>query len=112
MQSSLLGDDVDSDDVGNVDHHKNAVPGTYRETATNLTIRREYRRAFGMLRTLARWRSSLWRAVWKELAVWLLIYFSISLWYRYGMLPHQRKVFENWCNMSSCALSIVSRSYE
>ena len=40
-----------------------------------------------------RWRSSLWKLVWKQLAVYLLAYLAISLLYRYvltGISPAQQ----------------------
>ena len=40
-----------------------------------------------------RWRSSLWKLVWKQLAVYLLAYLAISLLYRFvltGLSPAQQ----------------------
>lgn len=46
------------------------------------------------LRLLFRWRGSLYKAVWKDLLLWLVLYFSISLTYRCLLSDPQRRTFE------------------
>lgn len=42
-----------------------------------------------------RWKGSVYKLVWRELLVFLCIYFAINLLYRHGLNePHQRWVFE------------------
>ena len=46
-----------------------------------------------MCHPCCRWRSSLWKLVWKQLAVYLLAYLAISLLYRFvltGLSPAQQ----------------------
>ncbi len=53
--------------------------------------------SFGtMIKLIFRWRSSIWHAVFKELLVFLAVFFTISLSYRFLMTESQRTQFENF----------------
>ena len=49
-------------------------PSPYRSVRYALP---EKRARCAMLRMLLSWRASLWKAVWRELAVWLFLYFAL-----------------------------------
>ncbi|GMS94081.1 hypothetical protein PENTCL1PPCAC_16256, partial [Pristionchus entomophagus] len=51
---------------------------------------------FNAFKILFRWRGSIWRLVWKELVVWLGIYYTVMLLYRSEMVftPESQRVFE------------------
>uniref|UniRef100_A0A914VY79 Bestrophin homolog n=1 Tax=Plectus sambesii TaxID=2011161 RepID=A0A914VY79_9BILA len=46
-------------------------------------------------RLLLRWRGSLWKAVYPELSLWLILYFVLSAVYRFALNADQKLVFEN-----------------
>uniref|UniRef100_A0A914W6N2 Bestrophin homolog n=1 Tax=Plectus sambesii TaxID=2011161 RepID=A0A914W6N2_9BILA len=46
-------------------------------------------------RLLLRWRGSVWKAIYQELLVWLLLYFVLSAIYRFVLNDEQRKIFED-----------------
>ena len=72
-------------------------PSPYRSVRYALP---EKRARCAMLRMLLSWRASLWKAVWRELAVWLFLYFALSLAYRVAMTEDQRHVFNRICSYS------------
>ena len=39
-------------------------------------------RPFGFARLLFRWRASIWQAIWKELCIWLCLFYLVSFFYR------------------------------
>uniref|UniRef100_A0A914WQ31 Bestrophin homolog n=1 Tax=Plectus sambesii TaxID=2011161 RepID=A0A914WQ31_9BILA len=45
---------------------------------------------------LLRWKGSLWKVIWAELVLWLLIYTLVSLMYRLLLNCDQREQFENF----------------
>ena len=58
-----------------------------------------YSKSFSLIRTLFTWKSSVWRAVWKELALWLVLYYCIHFTYLYGMEDSTKRHFEKWCKV-------------
>ncbi|XP_043477713.1 bestrophin-4 [Leptopilina heterotoma] len=53
------------------------------------------------LKLLLRWRASIYKLVWLELAIFLMIYYSLSAIYRFLLDDHQKKIFEYivaYCN--------------
>jgi len=48
-----------------------------------------YVRPFGFGRLLFRWRASIWKAIWVELAIWLVVYYAITV--LYWSLPSKNK---------------------
>ncbi|KAK7070476.1 hypothetical protein SK128_017568 [Halocaridina rubra] len=50
---------------------------------------------------LLRWRGSLYKMVWQDMAVYLLVYYTISLVYRFVLSGDSKKTFENL--VVSCA---------
>ncbi|VDM48427.1 unnamed protein product [Toxocara canis] len=47
-----------------------------------------------LLKLMFRWRGSLWKNVYFELALWLILYASIALLYRLGLHGENKRVFE------------------
>lgn len=47
----------------------------------------------GFARLLFRWKGSLWKAIWKHLLLFLSIYYSINIIYRFLMTTEQQKTF-------------------
>uniref|UniRef100_A0A915J3J8 Bestrophin homolog n=1 Tax=Romanomermis culicivorax TaxID=13658 RepID=A0A915J3J8_ROMCU len=57
---------------------------------------------FGKL--LLRWKGSLWKAVWRDLSIFLILYYVINFSYRFAMDDHQRAYFRKlviFCDKSS-----------
>ncbi|XP_073997303.1 bestrophin 1 [Rhodnius prolixus] len=53
-------------------------------------------KGFGCFLTLLlRWRGSIYKLVWPDLAAFLTIYYSLNFTYRYAMDSYQRKMFES-----------------
>lgn len=53
-------------------------------------------RGFGCFLTLLlRWRGSIYKLVWPDLAAFLTLYYSLSFTYRFALQPDQKKVFES-----------------
>lgn len=53
------------------------------------------------LKLLLRWRASIYKLVWLELTIFLIIYYSLSAIYRFLLDEHQKKIFEYivaYCN--------------
>ncbi|KHJ79442.1 hypothetical protein OESDEN_20911 [Oesophagostomum dentatum] len=55
------------------------------------------------VKLLFRWKGSLWKAIWRHLLVFLLLYFSINAAYRFLMTEEQQQLFvkyvvlfDNW----------------
>lgn len=42
---------------------------------------------------LLRWKGSLWKTIWKDLALYLLLYYGINMAYRFGMDDENKKKF-------------------
>lgn len=52
-------------------------------------------RGFGCFLTLLlRWKGSIYKLVWPDLAAFLTLYYSLSFTYRFALKPDQKKVFE------------------
>ncbi|CAB3404254.1 unnamed protein product [Caenorhabditis bovis] len=45
------------------------------------------------IRLLFRWKGSLWKAIWKHLVVFLVLYYLINVYYRFWMTEEQQKSF-------------------
>ncbi len=43
---------------------------------------------------MSRWKGSLWKSCWKEVAVFLTFYYTLNFTYRFGLNAEQREVFE------------------
>ncbi|KAK0083065.1 hypothetical protein PV325_009427 [Microctonus aethiopoides] len=41
-----------------------------------------------------RWRGSVYKLIWRELMVYLFLYYLINLTYRYGLNEEQQRIFE------------------
>ncbi|CAJ0951557.1 unnamed protein product, partial [Mesorhabditis belari] len=52
---------------------------------------------FCLYRLLFRWRGSVWKSVWTELATWLAVYSCLSFTYRMMLDKEQRAIFEDLC---------------
>ena len=74
-------------------------PSPYRGVRYALPKRRGQARC-SMLRMVLSWRASLWKAVYRELLVWLVLYFALSMMYRVAMTEDQRHVFNRLCAYS------------
>jgi len=64
----------------------------------------------GESRVMCRWRSSLWKLLWRELLVYTLAFFFISFIYRYALSFSQQTDFERlarWCNKMYSTLPIT-----
>ncbi|KAK7067724.1 hypothetical protein SK128_005842, partial [Halocaridina rubra] len=44
---------------------------------------------------LLRWRGSVYKMVWQDMAVYILLYYSISFIYRFALFEYQKRIFEN-----------------
>ncbi|XP_065159768.1 bestrophin-4-like isoform X2 [Atheta coriaria] len=47
------------------------------------------------LKLLRRWRGSIYKLVWRDLLLFLIIFYALNLTYRFLLNPHQKTVFEN-----------------
>ena len=63
---------------------------------------------FGLTRLLALWRASIWRVLWGEVLVWLVLYFTLSASYRELMDKEQRYSFLAWCNYCDSFSTYIS----
>ncbi|KAJ1372057.1 hypothetical protein KIN20_034117 [Parelaphostrongylus tenuis] len=52
---------------------------------------------FCLYRLLFRWKGSIWKSVWAELMVWMILYSLLSILYRFLLTKPQREVFEDLC---------------
>ncbi len=43
---------------------------------------------------LVRWKGSIWKTVWKELLIYMIVYYLIRVTYRYGLPTESQKTFE------------------
>lgn len=43
---------------------------------------------------LGKWRGSVWKLLWKDLIVFIIIFYSIHIIYRLALNEHQQKIFE------------------
>ncbi|TKR86978.1 hypothetical protein L596_011467 [Steinernema carpocapsae] len=49
------------------------------------------------LRLIFRWKGSLWKLIWRELLVWLVVYGILNIVYRLSLDDKQKIRFENIC---------------
>jgi len=64
----------------------------------------------GESRVMCRWRSSLWKLLWKELLVYTVLFLILSMTYRYGMEEAQQITFEKlvrWCGKMYTGLPLT-----
>ncbi|EYB90545.1 hypothetical protein Y032_0219g2489 [Ancylostoma ceylanicum] len=52
---------------------------------------------FCLYRLLFRWKGSIWKSIWAELLVWIVLYAILSVVYRLALSKQQREVFEDLC---------------
>ncbi|XGW09958.1 hypothetical protein V3C99_011887, partial [Haemonchus contortus] len=52
---------------------------------------------FCLYRLLFRWKGSIWKSIWAELLVWLVLYALLSIMYRVVLTKPQREIFEDLC---------------
>ncbi|CAB3405095.1 unnamed protein product [Caenorhabditis bovis] len=52
---------------------------------------------FCLYRLLFRWKGSIWKSIWAELLVWLILYAILSVIYRTCLTNAQKVVFEDIC---------------
>ncbi|CAJ0932409.1 unnamed protein product, partial [Mesorhabditis belari] len=45
---------------------------------------------------LLRWKGSLWKAIWKQLLIYLILYYAINVGYRFFMTADQQKSFKKY----------------
>lgn len=45
-------------------------------------------------RLMSRWKGSLWKSCWKELSIFLIIYYALNFTYRFALNAEQRDIFE------------------
>jgi hypothetical protein len=57
---------------------------------------------------LLRWKGSLWKSVWKELLIWLVVYYGIRGVYDFALSPTQR--FEHICDRRKEESKYIFRS--
>ncbi|KAK6737529.1 hypothetical protein RB195_019936 [Necator americanus] len=65
------------------------VPSESHRLPTVMTI--SYSDTF--VKLLFRWKGSLWKAIWKHLLVFLLLYYTINAVYRFCMTVEQQQIF-------------------
>ncbi|XP_036327632.1 bestrophin-4-like [Rhagoletis pomonella] len=61
------------------------------------------------LKLLARWRGSIYKIIWIDLAVFLVIYYSFGIVYRFVMGPEQQRIFQllvHYCHSSSTLIPL------
>uniref|UniRef100_A0A0M3HZC9 Bestrophin homolog n=1 Tax=Ascaris lumbricoides TaxID=6252 RepID=A0A0M3HZC9_ASCLU len=51
-------------------------------------------RPWTLFKLLFRWRGSVWKSVLFELAIWLTLYFLVSIVYRFRLTKSQKRIFE------------------
>ncbi|GMR48332.1 hypothetical protein PMAYCL1PPCAC_18527 [Pristionchus mayeri] len=54
--------------------------------------------SLGFLKTLFRWKGSLWKLVWHELLIWSIAYAILSVCYRTAMNHESQIIFERWAS--------------
>ncbi|KAK8725887.1 hypothetical protein OTU49_010540, partial [Cherax quadricarinatus] len=60
---------------------------TYTKKVTNTSF-------CGFSKLLFRWRGSVFKLVWPDMVVYVFLYFSCSLLYRFGLSDSDKRVFE------------------
>ncbi|XP_050335844.1 bestrophin-4 [Bactrocera neohumeralis] len=61
------------------------------------------------LKLLARWRGSIYKIIWRDLAVFLVLYYALGITYRFMMGPEQQRLFEllvHYCHSSSTLIPL------
>ncbi len=64
-----------------------------------------------LARLLVRWRGSIWKGVWKELLVWLILYFLIRLIYQFWLDDKSRTDFEYLAQMFDSYVSDMELTF-
>lgn len=57
-----------------------------------------------------KWRGSVLKLLWKDLLVFMIIYYSLQLLYRLGLNEHQQEIFENIVGMLRSHISNISHA--
>ncbi|XP_054735821.1 bestrophin-4-like [Anastrepha obliqua] len=61
------------------------------------------------LKLLARWRGSIYKIIWIDLAVFMVLYYFFGIMYRFVMGPEQKRLFElliHYCHNSSTLIPL------
>jgi len=91
------------------------MTGVKKKPSTMTNLRESYRtRATDMLmgesRVMFRWRSSLWKLIWKELLAYTVTFLLISMVYRLALSDAMREQMEDiilWCRQKSTGLPLT-----
>ena len=82
----------------------------YDETMTVTYTDQVATASFGcFLRLLFIWRGSIYKLIWKELLIYLLVYFILSFTYRFGLTEVQKRDFElavSYCSDYNAAIAL------
>ncbi|XP_028174601.1 bestrophin homolog 1-like isoform X1 [Ostrinia nubilalis] len=69
-------------------------------------------RGFGtFLKVLYRWRGSIYKLVWLDLLIFLLLYYTLSLTYRLLLDPESKRIFEGVVNYCSFHGNVIPLSF-
>ncbi|KAJ9590769.1 hypothetical protein L9F63_016285, partial [Diploptera punctata] len=60
---------------------------------------------------LAQWRGSIYKLVWPDLAMFLLMYYTINFIYRFALSPEQKVVFENLVSYCDSYSDLIPLSF-
>ncbi|CAI4222364.1 unnamed protein product [Auanema sp. JU1783] len=75
----------------------------------NLDVSQSSSLAF--VRLLFRWKGSVWRSVYKELLIWLIMYYIVFFIYRYALNDQQQEVFSRIAEGSDKELSYIPLTF-
>ncbi|GMS87684.1 hypothetical protein PENTCL1PPCAC_9859, partial [Pristionchus entomophagus] len=74
-------------------------PSIHSNMTVTYTIEVSNANSIGFLKTLFRWKGSLWKLVWHELLIWSVAYAILSVCYRTAMNEESKIIFERYASL-------------
>lgn len=59
------------------------------------------------VKLLFRWRGSIWKSIWKELIVFLVLYYTINFIYRFALTTEQQATFVKFITFCNYATQYI-----
>lgn len=67
--------------------------------------------SFRIFRLLFIWKGSLYKLIWMEYAIWLIVYFGVSILYRFSCNELIGREFETWCKFTEKYIDIIPMKF-
>ncbi|XP_022245791.1 bestrophin-3-like [Limulus polyphemus] len=67
-------------------------------------------RLCGFSKLLIRWKASIYKTLWREVAIFIVFYYALSVLYRYILMENQKRIFEKVARYCSVFTDVIPLS--